>query len=92
MIYITIIIVAIVIAITVFGIKYLEFKNNPELYEKSDLTNATEIINDTINRCNLYNNTVGEEKYKYCISEAEIKGIMKQLAYSLNIIIIEEDE
>lgn len=85
MIYITIILVAIIIAGCVLGYKYISCKLNPDMYEQVDVTNVTRIINNTLDRCYLYENTTGDDKYKYSINEQELSSIMKDIAYSLNI-------
>ena len=85
MIYITIIIVAIIIAGCILAYKYIDGKFNPDMYEQVDVTNVTRIINDTLDRCYLYENSTGDDKYKYSINEQELSSIMKDIAYSLNI-------
>lgn len=85
MIYITIIIVAIIIAGCILGYKYIDGKFNLDMYEPVDVTNATRIINDTLKRCHKYEITTGDDKYKYSVNEQEVKRIMCDIAYSLNI-------
>ena len=90
MIYITIILVAIIIAGCVLGYKYIDGKFNPDMYEQVDVTNATRIINNTLERCYKYEHTTGDDKYRYYLNEQEIKSIMRDIAYSLNITVIED--
>lgn len=85
MIYITIIIVAIIIAGCILGYKYIDGKFNPDMYEQVDVTNVARIINDTLKRANNYEITTGDDKYKYSINELEVKRIMNEIAYSLHI-------
>lgn len=92
MIYITIILVAIIIASCVLGYKYIDKRFNPDMYEQVDVTNVTRIINDTLKRCHNYEITTGDAKYKYSINEQEVKRIMNDIAYSLNINVEEDYE
>ena len=92
MIYITIILVAIIIAGCILGYKYIDVKFNPDMYEQVDVTNVARIINDTLKRCHKYEITTGDDRYKYAINELEIDGIMRDIAYSLNIIVEENYE
>lgn len=85
MIYITIILVAIIIAGCVLGYKYIDVKFNPDMYEQVDVTNVTRIINNTLNRCHKYEITSGDDKYKYSMNELEVERIMRDIAYSLNL-------
>lgn len=85
MIYITIILVAIIIAGCVLGYKYIDGKFNPDMYEAIDVTNVTRIINDTLKRCHKYESATGDDKYRYYINEQELKRIMNDIAYSLNL-------
>lgn len=85
MIYITIILVAIIIAGCVLGCKYIDKRFDPDVYEQIDVTNVTRIINDTLKRCHKYEISTGDDKYKYSINEQEVASIMKDVAYSLNI-------
>ena len=90
MIYITIIIVAIIIAGCVLGCKYISYKFNPDMYEQVDVTNVSRILQDTLHRCYKYEHTTGDDKYKYSMNEQEIARIMRDIAYSLNITVIED--
>jgi len=90
MIYITIIIVAIIIAGCILGYKYIDGKFNPDMYEQVDVTNVSRILQDTIHRCHQYEHTTGDNKYKYSINEQEVERIMRDIAYSLNIMVIED--
>lgn len=92
MIYITIIVVAIIIAGCILGYKYIDGRFNPDVYEQVDVTNVTRIINDTLKRCHKYEITTGDDKYKYSINEQEVARIMNNIAYSLNIMIEEDYE
>ena len=92
MIYITIILVAIIIAGCILGYKYIDGRFNPDVYEQVDVTNVTRIINDTLKRCHKYEITTGDDKYKYSINEQEVARIMNNIAYSLNIMIEEDYE
>ena len=85
MIYITIILVAIIIAGCILGYKYIDGKFNPNMYEQVDTRNVYRIIRDVIDRCHMFENTTGDDKYKYSISEQEVERIMRDIAYSLNI-------
>ena len=87
MIYITIILVAIIIASCVLGYKYIICRLNLDMYEQVYVTNVTRIINDTLKRCHKYEITTGDDKYKYSINEQEVERIMRDVAYSLNITI-----
>lgn len=92
MIYITIILVAIIIAGCVLGYKYIDGKFNPDMYEAIDVTNVTRIINDTLKRCHKYETTTEDNKYRYSINEQEVERIIRDIAYSLNINIEEDYE
>ena len=92
MIYITIILVAIIIAGCILGYKYIGVKFNPDMYEQVDVTNVTRIINDTLKRCHKYKISTGDDRYKYSINEQEVTRIMRAIAYSLNIIVEEDYE
>lgn len=92
MVYITIILVAIIIAGCVLGYKYIDCKLNPNMYEQVNVTNVTRIINDTLERCYKYEHTTGDNKYKYSINEPELTSIMRNIAYSLNITVTEDYE
>lgn len=92
MIYITIILVAIIIASCVLGYKYIDVKFNPDMYEQVDTTNVSRIINDTLKRCHKYEITTGDDKYKYSVNELEVERIMRDIAYSLNITVEEDYE
>lgn len=85
MIYITIILVAIIIAICVLGYKYIDGKFNPDMYEQVDITNVSRIIENILIRCSKYEKASGNEQYKYNISEEEIKTVMEDIAYALNL-------
>lgn len=92
MIYITIIIVAIIIASCILGYKYIDGKFNPDMYEQVDITNVSRILQDTLHRCYKYEHTTGDDKYKYSINEQEVVRIMRDIAYSLNIMVEEDYE
>lgn len=92
MIYITIILVAIIIAGCILGYKYIDGKFNPDMYEQVDVTNVSRIIQDILHRCYQYEDTTGDEKYKYSINEQEVARIMRDIAYSLNITVEEDYE
>lgn len=92
MIYITIVLVAIIIASCVLGYKYISCRLNPDMYEQVDVTNVTRIINDTLKRCHKYEITTGDDKYKYSVNELEVERIMRDIAYSLNITVEEDYE
>ena len=92
MIYITIILVAIIIAGCVLGYKYIDKRFNPDMYKQVDVTNVSRIINDTLKRCYKYEFTSGDDKYKYSINEQEVGRIMRDIAYSLNITVNEDYE
>lgn len=92
MLYITIIIVAIVIAGCILGYKYIDVKFNPDMYEQVDVTNVSRILQDTLHRYYKYEHTTGDDKYKYSINEQEIARIMRDIAYSLNIMVEENYE
>lgn len=85
MIYITIILVAIIIAGCILGYKYIDKRFDPNMYEQVDVTNVTRIIESILLRCNKYESCPSIEQYKYSISEEEIKTIMEDIAYSLNL-------
>ena len=85
MIYITIILVAIIIAGCILGYKYIDVEFNPDIYEQVDVTNVTRVINDTLEKCHKHEITTGDDKYKYSINEQEVASIMRDIAYSLNI-------
>lgn len=92
MIYITIILIAIIAAGCILGYKYISVKFNPDMYEQVDTTNVSRILQDTLQRCHKYEHTTGDDKYKYSINEQGVAHIMRDIAYSLNITLIEDYE
>ena len=92
MIYITIIIVAIIIASCVLGYKYIDKKFDPTLYETVDVTNVSRIIRNTLHQCYMYKHATRDEQYKYSINAQDVERIMNDIAYSLNIEILKDYE
>ena len=92
MIYITIILVAVIVAGCALGCKYIDKYFDPDLYESVNRKNIYNIIKRTLYRCYKYEVTTGDDKYKYSINEQEIADIMRNIAYSLNMTIEQDYE
>lgn len=73
MIYITIIIVAIVAALCILGYRYMSLIHNPDLYQSIDTECIIDIVQPLLDKYEIYDNAKGEDRYKYAISDLEIK-------------------
>ena len=85
MIYVTIIVVALIIAFCILTYKYLSCTYNEALYEPINTIKAKKLIESQLIRCQKYENAEGNERYEYSISQNEIKGILLDLALFLDI-------
>lgn len=84
MIYITIILVAIIIASCILGLKYLTLKYNPALYETYESSYIAEEIDNILDRYTVYLNVKEEDKYKYHVSDREFIDVLHRILMYLN--------
>ena len=84
MLYITIIIIAIIIAVSVLIYKYISVTYNPNLYESRNITFIKNCINDLLDKYDKYDKADSKESYKYHVSDTEIKQTLTNIKLMLD--------